>query len=693
MKKLHYIAFFICMLFISVSVTAQEENAKATPKQEKKIRETPKQKKEREKLEKEGVGKMEKAETLTDKYNYEEAIKVYTKLEAKGYRTPSLFKKLGDAYYAMNEADQAIRWYRELFKVKNEVIEPEYYYRLAQSLKTVGKYDDANKMMDEFNLIKGDDQRAGLYDKNRNYKNAIESNSGRYKVKITTASSTVSDYGAAFYGDNQVVFTSNRDSVGVTARKDRWTNKSFTALYVADITPKGDLVHPKKFSHNVQTKLHESTPVFTKDKKVMYFTRNNFNDGKLQKDDKDHILLKIYRAEADGDRWKNIKELPFTSNSYNTAHPCLSADEKTLFFASDRPGGYGMSDIYSVSINEDGTFGNPENLGPGINTEARETFPFVTDTKLYFASDGHPGLGGLDVFVAQLQPNGTYIKAINVGEPINSHFDDFAFIINEENRTGYFTSNRTSGIGYDDVYSLTEYIALDFTCRQFISGIVSDKLTKKPITGAKVALYDADENIIEEIVTSQDGLYYFGVDCEKAYTVKVAAQDYLPKELPTEVTELEGDVVLPVVMEKPEKVIEPEAPNMFENAAPAIGLDLAKKFRIEQIYFNTGRYNIRPDAAIQLDKVVAFMKEYPTVKIDIRSHTDSRGPERQNQLLSENRAREIMAYIIKKGIDSKRLTAKGYGESQLVNKCADWVKCTEKEHQANRRSEFIIIDM
>lgn len=690
MKKINQIALFIFMLLFSAASFAQE---KTTGTQEKKIRETPKQQKAREKVMKEGMAKMDKAELLTEKYNYDEAIKTYLKIEEKGFRTASLYKKLGDAYYANNDAGQAIRWYRELFKLKKEVIEPEYYYRLAQSLKTVGKYDDANKLLDELHTIKSDDQRGDLFDKNRNYINSIESNSGRYKVKITTASSTVSDYGAAFYGTDKIVFTSNRDSLGVTARKDRWTNKAFTALYIAEIGPKGDLVRPQKFSSRVQTKLHESTPVFTKDKQVMYFTKNNLNDGKLQKDDKDRILLKIYRAEADGDKWKNIKELPFTSNSYNTAHPCLSPDEKTLFFASDMPGGYGMSDIYSVSINEDGTFGNPENLGPGINTEARETFPFVTETKIYFASDGHPGLGGLDVFVAELQANGTYVKALNVGEPINTHFDDFGFIINEESRMGYFTSNRTSGIGYDDVYSLTEYIALDFTCRQFISGIVSDKETKKAIAGAKVALYDADENLMEEMVTAEDGVYYFGVDCEKAYTVKIQALDYLPKELPTEVTEKEGDVVLPAVMEKPEKIVEPEAPNMYENAAPVVGLDLAKKFRIEQIYFNTGRYNIRPDAAKQLDKIVAFMKEYPSIRIDIRSHTDSRGPEKQNQLLSENRAREIMAYIIRKGIDSKRLTAKGYGESQLVNKCSDWVKCSEKEHQANRRSEFIITEM
>lgn len=678
MKKLYYIALFTCLMFVPSVMTAQKASKKEKAKQEKV---------------KNGEAKMEKAETLTDKYNYDEAIKVYLKLEEKGYRTASLFKKLGDAYYSKNEADQAIRWYRELFKLKKEIVEPEYYYRLAQSLKTVGKYDDANALLEQFAQIKGDDQRAELFDKNKNYLNTIESNSGRYKIKNTGASTTVSDYGPAFYGDNKVVFASNRDSLGVTEIRDRWTKKSFTALYVAEITPKGDLVRPVKFSQKIQSKLHESTPAFTKDKKFMYFTRNNFNEGKMQKDDKDHILLKIYRAEADGDKWKNIKELPFTSNSYNTAHPCLSPDEQTLYFASDRPGGYGMSDIYSVSINEDGTFGEPENLGPGINTESRETFPFVTNDKLYFASDGHPGLGGLDVFVAKVEPNGTYLKAINVGEPINSHFDDFAFIINEESRTGYFTSNRTSGIGYDDIYSLTEYISMDFTCKQFISGIASDKSTKKILAGVKVLLYDADDNLVEEITTGDDGVYYFGVDCEKNYTVKFDLDDYIPQEIPVEITEKEGDVVLPAIMEKPEKPVEAESENLYANATPVIGLDLAKKFRIEYIYFDSGRYNIRPDAAKQLEKVVVFMRDHPSVKIDIRSHTDSRGPEKQNQLLSENRARQIMAYLIKKGVDSKRLTAKGYGETQLLNKCADWVKCTEKEHKENRRSEFIITDL
>jgi len=681
-KKLHYITFFAFVLIMPMAIFAQEKTVTKSKKE-----------KAKEKIEKNGSAKMEKAETLTDKYNYEEAIKVYLKLEEKGYRNASLFKKLGDAYYAKNEADQAIRWYRELFKLKKEIIEPEYYYKLAQSLKTVGKYDDANKLLQQFTEINGTDIRAELFDKNRNYLNTIESNSGRYKIKNTTASSNVSDYGPSFYGENMVVFASNRDSVGVTGIRDKWTKQSFTALYISEINAKGDLIKPEKFSYRVQSKLHESTPAFTKDKKFMYFTRNNFNDGKVQKDEKDHILLKIYRAEADGFKWKNIKELPFTGDSFNTGHPCLSPDEKTLYFASDRPGGYGLSDIYSVSINEDGTFGAPENLGPGVNTEGRETFPFVTNDKIYFASDGHPGLGGLDVFVAKVQPDGTFVKSINVGEPINSHFDDFGFIINEETRTGYFTSNRSSGIGYDDIYSLTEYISLDFTCKQFISGILSDKETKKAIAGAKVALYDADENLVEEVAADEQGVYYFGVDCEKSYTVKVQLTDYLPKELPVEITEKEGDVVLPIVMEKPEKIVEVVQPNIYEHAVPVVGLDLAKKFSIEHIYFDSGRYNIRPDASKQLDKIVTFMKEHSSIKINIRSHTDSRGPERQNQLLSENRAREIMAYLVKKGVDSKRLSAKGYGETQLVNKCADWVKCTEKEHKQNRRSEFIITEL
>lgn len=665
MRKLKYIAFAIIMLS-AITVKAQDK-------------------------------KMETAGVYTDKYNFNQAIKVYEQLERKGYRTAALYKKLGDAYYFKNEPDNAIKWYRELFKHKKEVIEPEYYYRLAQSLKTIGKYDDANKLLEEFTQKKGSDIRAELFDRNKNYLNAIESNSGRYKISITDISTSVSDYGPAFYGADRVVFASNMDSLGFTEVKDKWTNRSFTGLYIAEITPKGNLVRAEKFSKLVQTKFHESTPTFTKDKKVMYFTRNNFNDGKIQRDNKDHILLKIYRAEADGEKWKNIKELPFTSNSYNTAHPCLSPDEKILYFASDMPGGLGQSDIYSVSINEDGTFGTPKNLGAGINTEARETFPFVTKDKLYFASDGHPGLGGLDIFVAKQEANGLFVKALNAGEPVNCHWDDFGFIINEETRTGYFTSNRKSGIGYDDIYSVTEYIAPDFSCRQFISGIVTDEDTGKAFVGAKVSLYDSDNSLVEEVTTDEAGVYYFPVDCGQSYHVKSENIDYNPKELaPVTITEEVGDVILPIIVKKIPPPLDEDLPELnpvAADATPIVGMDLAKKFKIENIYFEVNKYTITPVAVKQLNKIVVFMKEYPNAKIDVRSHTDSRGLASQNQLLSENRARAIVAYLIRKGIDTNRLTGKGYGETMLANRCADWVKCSEKEHKQNRRSEFIIIDL
>lgn len=638
-------------------------------------------------------GKMKAAAVLTDKYAFSEAIKVYETLDKKNKRSMDLYKKLGDAYYFKNEPDNAIKWYREIFKHKGK-IEPEYYYRLAQSLKTVGKYDEANTLLEQFSKMAPADERAELFEKNRNYLHSIENNSGRYKVIITDASSKVSDYGPAFLGKDKVVFASNRDSVSFMEKKDRWTDKAFTALYVAQISPKGNLNNVKKFSKNVQTKFHESTPAFTKDMKVMYFTRNNFNGGKLQKNNKDHILLKIYRAEADGDGWRNVKELPFTSNNYNTAHPCLSPDEKTLYFASDMPGGHGQSDIYKVSIDENGSFGTPENLGPGVNTEGKETFPFITEGKLYFASDGHPGLGGLDVFVAQKEADGSFKKSINVGEPINCHWDDFGFIINEETRMGYFTSNRKSGIGFDDIYNFTEYIAPDFSCIQFVSGILSDEVARTILPGTKVSLIAADGEVIEEVMTDDKARYAFPVECGQSYTIKAENAHYVAKEITVAISEQTGDVVLPIQLVKPE--VPKEAPEPIDPAvyAPiAVGLDLAKKFHIEHIHFDLGKYSIRPDAAKQLDKIVAFMNEYPSAKIDIRSHTDSRGLARTNQILSENRSTSIILYLVKKGVARKRLVGHGFGESQLLTDCPDWKTCPEKEHEKNRRSEFIITEL
>ncbi len=249
----------------------------------------------------------------------------------------------------------------------------------------------------------------------------LSNNSGRYLIENAGINSEYSDFGTTFYNDD-LIFTSNRNTEKIFSRKHSWTNQAFTNLYSATIADSSKIESPQKFSKDVNSKYHESTPVFTKDGKTMYFTRNNYINGKKGNDTEQTILLKLYKATKENAKWIKIKELPFNSNEYSVAHPTLSFDEKTLYFASDMLGTIGASDIFRVTINDDGSFGKPINLGDKINTEGRESFPFIADNnELYFSSDGHPGLGGLDVFVAQISTDGSVKIIKNIGEYVCSN--------------------------------------------------------------------------------------------------------------------------------------------------------------------------------------------------------------------------------------------------------------------------------
>ena len=336
-------------------------------------------------------GKIISGDKKYDNYAYIDAIKTYERLAEKGYKSEDMFKKLGNSYYFNSEFDKAAKWYGELFAMNTE-IEPEYYYRYAQSLKSTGDLTKANQMLDLFNQKLKNDNRGKLYKENRNYLDEIKVNSGRYKIEDAGINSKYSDYGTAFY-QNKIIFASARDTGNFNQRIHKWTGEHFTNLYQSDIDQDFNPNTPKKFKSKINTKFHESTPVFTKDGKTVYFTRNNYIEGKKGKDENKITLVKIYKATMNNNEWGNIIELPFNSNNYSTAHPTLSPDEKTLYFATDMPGTFGQSDIYKISINDNGEFGLPKNLGPGINTEGKETFPYVTDeNEIYFSSDRHPGL-------------------------------------------------------------------------------------------------------------------------------------------------------------------------------------------------------------------------------------------------------------------------------------------------------------
>jgi outer membrane protein OmpA-like peptidoglycan-associated protein len=621
---------------------------------------------------------LNKADKKYDSYAYINAIEIYEKVAEEGHKSKELFEKLGNSYYFNADLINASKWYGELFKLGEEVA-PEYYFRYAQSLKAEKRYAESDEKMKQFNKLTGSDIRGTKFIKTRNYLENIALLSGRFRIENLGVNSSYSDFAPSFYQEN-LVFSSARDTGTATRYKHKWNARPFLELYGAEVADNGSLANVDKFSSNINTKNHESTSVFTKDGNTMYFTRTNYYKGKYKKDKKGINKLKIFKATREGDSWVDIEELPFNSNNYSVAHPALSVDEKKLYFASDMPGTYGQSDLFVVDINDDGTFGEPKNLGKGINTEGRENFPFISQSnEFYFSSDGHIGLGGLDIFVMNLEIEDSEIY--NIGEPVNSSMDDFTFIINSGTKKGYFASNRDGGQGDDDIYSFIETKPIQWTCEQEIAGVVKDEKTNEIIAGANVKLFDKDNKELENTYSEVDGKFRFKklLDCNEVYFVRASKKDYNAAEALLPKQEEKGLREVTLLLEKEEVPFE-------------VGDDLAVILNIPIIYFDFDKSNIRPDAAAELEKVVTVMKQYPTLKIDVRSHTDSRGTDSYNMKLSQRRNESTRAYIVSRGIDASRLIGAGYGETRHVNKCKNGVKCSEEEHQLNRRSEFIVVE-
>lgn len=624
---------------------------------------------------------LEKANEMYKNFSYVDAIKIYERIAQKGFVNQEMLESLGNAYYYNAEYKKALPWYEQLFQEGKYKVKPEYYYRYAQTLKSVGDYTQADKMMAKFvELTNANDTRAALFEENKDYQTVIKNNSGRFQLNNASVNTENSEYGTAFYGD-KIVFAGATDARKAKRGVSQWTGESFYDLYEAEHFDQ-KLGSRKPFSSSVNTQFNESTPVFTKDGNTMYFTRNNYVNRKLGTDIENTILLKILRATKDKNgNWGDIVEVPFNSDQYNVAHPALSPDEKYLYFASDMPGSFGNSDIFRVEILGDNQYGTPENLGNIINTAGRESFPYISkDNVLYYSSDGILGLGGLDIFAAKFNADGSTSKPVNIGMPGNSADDDFCFVFNSDSKIGFLTSNRPGGKGKDDIYSFHEDKPLLFSCQKNIKGIVKDAKTKAIIANAKVILSDKVMKEVGKDQSKTDGTFTFEkVNCNDShYYLRGEKEKYETAEV--NVTVGKDEVVYEILLNPREVAIKK-------------GMDLAKVFEIKEIKFDYNKADIRPDAAVELTKIVEVMREYPKMKIDIRSHTDSRGADSYNLKLSDRRAKATLEWIVKQGIDRKRLKAKGYGETRLVNRCSNGVPCTEEEHQENRRSEFIVVAM
>lgn len=610
-------------------------------------------------------------------YSFSPAIDIYQKVLDKGYASADLLQKLGNSYYYNAEYEKANRVYEQLVADYEGEVGPEYFFRYGQSLKSVGNYDKADAVLAEFARMTGnDDARAKNFRNERDYKEEIAQNSGRYTIAPFEYNSQYSEFAPAMYKEG-LLFSSDRDTGNLARYRHTWNSKDFLDLYKLNVDSAS--ANAVRKVQGVNSKLHESTSVIAADGQTLYFTRNNIRDGDYKKDEQGVIRLKIFKARLIDGVWGQLEELPFNSDSYSVAHPTLSSDGGTLYFASDMPGSIGDSDIYRVAINDDGTYGTPQNLGTTINTEARETFPYITSEDiLYFASDGHPGLGGLDIFATKVEGGNFDRRVINVGTPVNSQMDDFTFVFAEESRKGYFASNRKGGLGSDDIYSFVELKPLKFECVQEISGTVRDKISNRPLSGATVMVIDENNEEILSVITDGEGKYNLTIDCDKGNFVRALTEGYVPAE---EYLNRSDDKprIIDFYLER-------------EEVTAGFGDDLAKLLQLSTIYFDFDKYNIRPDAEVELQKIIAAMEKYPSLKIKANSHTDSRGPDAYNLWLSQKRAEATVNYMIAKGIAAERLSSEGYGETRLLNACDDGVRCSPEQHQLNRRSEFIIME-
>jgi len=612
-------------------------------------------------------GKVSSAIKKYENLSYVESTNILIELANKEDASPEIIEKLANAFYFNSQMKDASKWYEKLI-TSDAFIDTENYFRYAHALKAQEKYEASNKVLKKASLILSEDSRIKEFLNNPNHIKTIEEISNDFDLINLDINTEFSDFGTSTYMGH-LIFASSRD---IDEAIYKWNAQPFLDLF--ELNKDGSV---KEINGGVNTKYHESSTTFTKDGKTAYFTRNNFFKGKFKKNNENTNGLKIYKATLVDNEWTNIESLPFNNDEYNVAHPALSADEKKLYFASDMPGTIGQSDIFVVDINADGTYGKPVNLGLKINTEGRENFPFVSDNGiLYFSSDGHLGLGGLDVFKVKtdkLVDSDSTIQ--NIGKPINSPKDDFGYIVNETTKEGYISSNREGGHGDDDIYSFVIP-----ACTKAITGTVINKNTQEVLANAEVFVYDSNRNLLQSLKSDDSGSFAFNLECkDNNYMIEAKKETYSDDFTDFSIKSEENkDINLELKLK----------PEVAEK-----GTDLAILLNLNPIYFNYDKSFIRTDAEIELAKVINYMKAYPSVKIDVRSHTDSRGRDAYNWALSNRRNKSTKDYIITKGgISKDRISGKGYGETKLVNKCSNNVKCSKTEHQANRRSEFIIVE-
>ena len=593
------------------------------------------------------------ADKLFDRYEYVDAANEYLKLTEKGKADSYVYKQLADSYYNVFNTKEAVKWFAKAIEEKQDA---ETYYKYAQMLKAEGNYTEADKQMKQFAALAPNDQRAKAFNSNPQYLSTLKNQSKLYDVVKSDISSDNTDFGAVLTNDNNIYFTSSRNT---SKRNSNWNEEPYLDLYKATYN-ENKTISEATAVDNLNTRWHDGPASVSSDGSAIYYGSESFNEQEFTKDkEKKSKFGKIYlyKATNTGGSWSNSKPLPFNNPAYDVRNPSIRKDGKTLYFSSNVPGGFGGDDIWKVSVNGD-EYGTPENLGAKVNTEANESFPFITDDNvLFFSSNGKQGFGGLDVFKMDLS-KGT--DAVNVGAPVNTEKDDFAFTYNTAKKIGFFSSNRG---GNDDIY------IADPVCGVQAIALVKDAKTGYVIESANVVLVDQKEKVVANQTTMANGKSSFGVNCNMPYNFQVSKQGYESAVGSVAKTD-GGEVVVEILMQ------------------PILPIITEKEVILQPIFFEFNKSNITQQGAAELDKLVQVMVEHPTMVIFAKSHTDSRGSDKYNLNLSDRRAKATVQYLVSKGVAKDRISGQGFGESEPKVVCEN---CTEDEHAQNRRSEFLIV--
>ncbi len=622
--------------------------------------------------------KLKKADKLFADLAYVDAAKAYEEyLEKEQQPGTETIMNIADAYYYTGNMPGALRWYSKLDEVLGSSMDDTYFNRYIQAMRAEERYKRADDLLKQRLDRKGDRKAIERYINQKGHLDSISTKESNYTVNNLAINTNKADFGTAFYG-NRIVYSSSKD----TMRRSKiysWNDQPFLELYIADRNASdGSFFNEQKFIPSAQTRYHNATLTFSSDLKTVYYSSNNVKkNDKLNNSSSGINNIEIIKGNIEGNKLVNADGLPFNSTDYSIGHPALTKDGKWLFFVSDMPGGYGDTDVYVVEVFSDGKLGSPRNLGPTINTSGREMFPFINDSVLYFSSDGHYGLGGLDVFESTRVDDYEFTEPKNLGKPVNSNLDDFAFIISEDEKYGYFSSSRKEGKGDDDIYYFTKKAV---PCMQLVSGKVTNTKYKVGINMADIKVYNLFGDVIKTTQTDKEGNYKIEVPCNTKVKIEASKPNHTKAERELEISAANGNEIKNVNFE------------LSDYGDLVVVEDDVEKVAIDPIFFEFNKWNITTQAAKELDKVVYMLKNFPNIIIKIESHTDSRGRDQYNLELSKKRANSTYQYLLSKGIEASRVeSVKGYGETRLRNRCSNGVECSDEEHLLNRRSDFIIV--